>query len=49
MSSIASDIQTPYEKAKRRRPALPFKLEDRLDLPPEVRVTILSFMVIESV
>jgi Uma2 family endonuclease len=39
MSNIASDIQMPYGNAK-RRPALPFKLEDRLGLPPEVRVTV---------
>jgi Uma2 family endonuclease len=40
MSNIASDIQMPYGEAKHRRPALPFKLEDRLGLPPEVRVTV---------
>jgi Uma2 family endonuclease len=40
MSNIASDIQMPNGEAKRRRPALPFKLEDRLGLPPEVRVTV---------
>lgn len=39
MSNIASDIQMPYGNAK-RRPALPFKLEDRLGLPPEMRVTV---------
>ncbi len=40
MPSQVSDIEMPYGNAKRRSPALPFKLEDRLGLPPEVRVTV---------